>query len=102
MVIATYSDVARATCLHKSTVRGTILRYHRLGNRYDHDAFRRGGIGRKIPANIEAELVSWEMLNEMRFFSLDRRLEIIHSRYGVRISRQTLQQLYARNGVSFR
>ena len=52
---------------------------------YDVDAFKRGGRKRKIPARIEAELVSWELLNEMRFFGLDKRLEMILSRYGISV-----------------
>ena len=69
---------------------------------YDVDAFKRGGRKRKIPARIEAELVSWEILNEMRFFGLDKRLEMILSRYGIIVKRKTLQDLYARNKVTFR
>ena len=67
---------------HK-TVRRVILRYHNLGNRYDTDSFKRGGRKRKLPPHVESELASWELLNEMRFLGLDKRLELIRRRYGV-------------------
>ena len=44
--------------------------YHFNGNSYDHDIFKRKPGKRKLPAELEQELVSYEVLNDMRFLSM--------------------------------
>ena len=81
--IATYADIARATGINERTVRRIILHYHNLGDRYDADSLKRAGRKRKLPPHVERELASWELLNEMRFLGLEKRLVFIRRRYGV-------------------
>ena len=69
---------------------------------YDHDVFKRVPHKRKVPQHIEEELVSYEMLNEMRFLSLERRVKMIHERFGIVIPASSLSLIYSRNRVSYR
>ena len=58
-----------------------IQRYHRNGNSYDHDVFRSVPRPRKLAPAFEQQLVSYDVLNEMRFLSLERRSKLIEEQY---------------------
>ena len=102
-VVATYATISRATGIHQDTVRTAILLYHQKGNRYVK--FKRKGLGggrrRIVPPDLEAELVKWETLNEMRFLSLRRRAELIRRQHGIAVGPAILGDLYRRNGIRY-
>ena len=75
--IATYAAISRATGVKYQTVKDCIERYHFNGNSYDHDVFKRKPGKRKLPAELEQELVSYEVLNDMRFLSMEKRSVLI-------------------------
>ena len=50
---------------------------------------------------MEAELIKWEKLNEMRFLSLQRRTELIRREYGIVVGTAVLAELYRRNGIRY-
>ena len=78
-VVARWCDIARATGVHVDTVRKAVMLHHKRGNKFESDSVRNKNVGRPrtIPAELEAQLTSWETLNEMRFLSLPRRRELI-------------------------
>ena len=79
-----------------------IQRYHRNGNRYDHDVFKSVPRPRKLSSAFERQLVSYEVLNEMRFLSLERRSRLIEEQYQVRVPANSLALIYARHGVHYK
>ena len=100
--IATISMISRATGLHYQTIKDVIQRYHRNGNSYDHDVFKSIPRPKKLSSAFERQLVSYEVLNEMRFLSLERRSRLIEEQYQVRVPANSLALIYARHGVHYK
>ena len=102
-VVARYSTISTATGIHQDTVRKAIQLFHKKGNRYERTSMkgRGGGRPRAIPPDLEAELVTWESLNEMRFLSLRRRAELIRRAHGINVGAYMLANLYRRNGIRY-
>ena len=98
-----YAAISRITGIHQDTVRKAVQLYHKKGDRYVRYSAkgRGGGRPRKIPAHIEAELISYKTLNDMRFLSLPRRAELIRREHGIEIGSQLLGALYRRNKIRY-
>ena len=103
-VVARWCDIAKATGVHVDTCRKAVKMYHERGNKFKLDRVRpiNAPRVRVIPAEIEAQLASYETLKEMRFLSLPRRRELIMREYGVYFGKHALRRLYKRNGISFK
>ena len=61
------------------------------------------GVGRprRLPDHVEAELISREILNDMRFLPLRRRVELIRREHGIEIGASGLGKMYRRHGVKY-
>ena len=103
-VVARYCDISRATGLHRATVRNAIKLFHKRGDRYERcrDNVRPVGRPRVIPEDLEAQLTSYETLNDMKFLSIPRRVEIIRREFNWTLGEKTLRMIYKRNGVTNR
>ena len=102
-VAARWGDIGRATGLHRETCRWAIIRFHKRGNRFAGGSANNCPLGRRrlIPQDLEARLISRQTLYEMRFLSLQRRVELIRREHGISIGVRTLGDLYKRNGVKY-
>ena len=78
-VVARWCDIERATGIHRVTARKAIKTFHKRGNRYLRRCAANFAMGRPrtVPPDLETQLTSKETLYEMRFLSLDRRVELI-------------------------
>ena len=103
-VVGRWCDISRATGLHPDTIRKAVMLYHKKGNRYIPVCARNYPVGRPrvITANLEAQITSWQTLNDMRFLSIRRRQELIRREHGVYIGVKTLAKIYQRNKIRYR
>ena len=98
---ASYSAISRATGMLHETVRSAILLFHKKGDRYAKNSMfgHGGGRPRTVPAHIEAELITEEALNDMRYLTLAGRAELIRRKRGLKVEQSVLGALYRRNGI---
>ena len=85
-VIASFSVVAKATGIASPTIHRAIHRYHRNGDCFVEAKVVYKGRRKKVPAAVEKELCSYEVLTEMRFLPLMRRTHLIETKYGIELS----------------
>ena len=99
-ITARVSQIAKALGFNWMTVKSIIKRFHANGNQFLPRP--RPIRPRKVPARVEEELISRELLNEMRFLPLAARCQIVRERYQLAISVTCLAKLYKRNKVKYR
>lgn len=101
-VQASFADIARRTGVHITTVHSNIKRWHANGNKFSKDVLR--AIVRRSKVSLEQErwLCLASTIYEQRFLSLTRRLPVIERKWGLKISRHLLKQIYRRNNISYR
>ena len=59
---ATYASISRSTGVHSMTIRGVIMRYHELGNRYDPAPWSAWTRKRTLSSEIEDYLALFTTL----------------------------------------
>ena len=102
-IIAGWGEISKQTGVNKDTIRKAVTRFHKNGDRWlpVNAAYNNVGAPRLLSASIEAEITSWQTLNDMRFLPMRRRLELIRREHGIAVSLNTLRRVYKRRGVRF-
>ena len=102
-VVARWCDIRRATGVHEDTARKAIATFHKRGNRFLKCCAANFAVGRpsSVPPDLEAHLTSKDTLYEMRFLSVERRVELIRREHGLVLSKQAVKRMYKRNGVRY-
>ena len=102
-IVTRWCDICRATGVHEDTARKAINKFHKRGNRFLKCCAANFAVGRPsiVPPDLQAHLTSKDTLYEMRFLSLDRRVELIRQEHGLVLSTKAVKRMYKRNGVRY-
>ena len=98
--VLSYPQVAKRSGVAVSTVRDTIMRFHKNGNKFVK--YRTTGRKSTIPIEVQKAMVDPEVLIAMRFLPLRTRAERHSKQFGVKVTLVQLRAVYKKHQVRFR